>query len=195
MRYIFVVISLFFGCAGIASATVYTLAPNQNYIVQSATGQIDWPYISLHFSGFAAIAQIPTDPWLGDQVGYELHVTINGQELEDCSTNACLNTGFTEITPDDPYLRVSTIRAQSFVYLASTGQYIADNNPPYFASITVGVADGLTVTAVPEASTWAMMILGLCGVGFLSYRRRNQPFARNVTPRDTPPSGDIFVGP
>jgi fibro-slime domain-containing protein len=29
----------------------------------------------------------------------------------------------------------------------------------------------LSVTAVPEASTWAMMILGFLGVGFLAYRR------------------------
>jgi hypothetical protein len=32
-------------------------------------------------------------------------------------------------------------------------------------------------TAVPEASTWAMMILGFAGVGFMAYRRRNQSAA------------------
>jgi hypothetical protein len=31
-----------------------------------------------------------------------------------------------------------------------------------------------TVAGVPEPSTWAMMILGFAGVGFLAYRRRNQ---------------------
>jgi len=30
------------------------------------------------------------------------------------------------------------------------------------------------ISAVPEPSTWAMMILGFAGVGFLAYRRRNQ---------------------
>jgi hypothetical protein len=30
------------------------------------------------------------------------------------------------------------------------------------------------VSAVPEASTWAMMLLGFAGVGFLAYRRRPQ---------------------
>ena len=29
-------------------------------------------------------------------------------------------------------------------------------------------------TAVPEPSTWAMMVLGFFGIGFLTYRRRNQ---------------------
>jgi hypothetical protein len=28
--------------------------------------------------------------------------------------------------------------------------------------------------AVPESSTWAMMILGFVGVGFMAYRRRGQ---------------------
>jgi hypothetical protein len=30
----------------------------------------------------------------------------------------------------------------------------------------------LTVSAVPEPSTWAMMILGFFGVGFMAYRRK-----------------------
>jgi hypothetical protein len=34
-----------------------------------------------------------------------------------------------------------------------------------------------TINAVPEASTWAMMILGFFGIGFLAYRRRNQTAA------------------
>ena len=35
----------------------------------------------------------------------------------------------------------------------------------------------LNVSAVPEPSTWAMMILGFAGVGFMAYRRRNQAAA------------------
>jgi hypothetical protein len=33
------------------------------------------------------------------------------------------------------------------------------------------------ISAVPEPSTWAMMILGFAGVGYLAYRRRNQATA------------------
>ena len=32
--------------------------------------------------------------------------------------------------------------------------------------------DNVSVTAVPEPSTWAMMILGFLGVGFVAYRRK-----------------------
>jgi hypothetical protein len=35
------------------------------------------------------------------------------------------------------------------------------------------VNDTVVTAAVPEPSTWAMMILGFVGVGFLAYRRRN----------------------
>jgi predicted membrane-bound dolichyl-phosphate-mannose-protein mannosyltransferase len=32
-----------------------------------------------------------------------------------------------------------------------------------------------TVSAVPEPSTWAMMILGFAGLGFMAYRRKSKP--------------------
>ncbi|WFU13526.1 PEP-CTERM sorting domain-containing protein [Bradyrhizobium sp. CB3481] len=41
-----------------------------------------------------------------------------------------------------------------------------------------------TITAVapvPESSTWAMMILGFAGVGYLAYRRRNQTTASAIS--------------
>ena len=31
------------------------------------------------------------------------------------------------------------------------------------------------VAAVPEPSTWAMMLLGFAGIGFLAYRRKSKP--------------------
>jgi hypothetical protein len=34
------------------------------------------------------------------------------------------------------------------------------------------------VSAVPETSTWAMMILGFMGIGFLAYRRKGKPAFR-----------------
>jgi len=34
--------------------------------------------------------------------------------------------------------------------------------------------------AVPELSTWAMMILGFCGLGFMAYRRKQNVPAFNV---------------
>jgi len=36
------------------------------------------------------------------------------------------------------------------------------------------------VAAVPESSTWAMLILGFAGVGFMAYRRKSEPAFRFV---------------
>jgi len=35
----------------------------------------------------------------------------------------------------------------------------------------------IQVNAVPEPSTWAMLILGFAGVGFMAYRRKSRPAA------------------
>ncbi|MES2193625.1 MAG: PEPxxWA-CTERM sorting domain-containing protein [Pseudomonadota bacterium] len=40
------------------------------------------------------------------------------------------------------------------------------------------ILDNVTVSAVPEPSTWAMMILGFLGVGFMAYRRKSGPALR-----------------
>jgi hypothetical protein len=37
-----------------------------------------------------------------------------------------------------------------------------------------GVVEIASVSAIPEPSTWAMMMLGFCGLGFMAYRRKNQ---------------------
>jgi hypothetical protein len=41
-----------------------------------------------------------------------------------------------------------------------------------------GVWSTTYTPAVPEPSTWAMMILGFAGVGFMAYRRKSQPSLR-----------------
>jgi hypothetical protein len=51
----------------------------------------------------------------------------------------------------------------------------------YLITLSVAEPDGATlslsetVSAVPEPSTWAMMILGFAGVGFIACRRRSKP--------------------
>ena len=42
-------------------------------------------------------------------------------------------------------------------------------NGAYLDDFTINAA----VSAVPEPSTWALMVLGFAGIGFMAYRRRN----------------------
>jgi PEP-CTERM motif-containing protein len=37
------------------------------------------------------------------------------------------------------------------------------------------VSENFNVSAVPEPSTWGMMILGFVGIGFMAYRRKSKP--------------------
>ena len=51
-------------------------------------------------------------------------------------------------------------------------QYFLNGNPQVLQTGTVLVSQ--IAPAVPEPSTWAMMILGFAGVSFLAYRRRKR---------------------
>jgi hypothetical protein len=53
------------------------------------------------------------------------------------------------------------------VSIGATASFI-----PESGNFEIGVA---AVAAVPEPSTWAMMILGFCGIGFMGYRRKAKP--------------------
>ncbi|MCP3442050.1 PEP-CTERM sorting domain-containing protein [Bradyrhizobium sp. CCGUVB14] len=49
-------------------------------------------------------------------------------------------------------------------------------DPSVASQYSLQFSDGIgnTISAVPESSTWAMMILGFCGLGFFAYRRDKQ---------------------
>jgi hypothetical protein len=43
------------------------------------------------------------------------------------------------------------------------------------ATLYITTPDGIEISAVPESSTWAMMLLGFAGIGFMAYRRKSKP--------------------
>jgi PEP-CTERM motif len=57
----------------------------------------------------------------------------------------------------------------AYIGLSDRAYPVTDHD---FQDLTVGVA------AVPEPSTWAMMILGFAGIGFMAYRRKSKPTFR-----------------
>lgn len=54
---------------------------------------------------------------------------------------------------------------------------IVNGIPDNTGAWQIDVAGSTVAPAVPEPSTWAMMILGFFGIGYLTYRRRTQPAA------------------
>jgi hypothetical protein len=71
-----------------------------------------------------------------------------------------------------------------FKILGATTANVISNGTAYFAGDILDVATGNTgaaaaetvtiTTGVPEPTTWAMMVIGFLGVGFMAYRRKNQ---------------------
>jgi hypothetical protein len=53
---------------------------------------------------------------------------------------------------------------------------LLSSTSPAFEIDNLQVDNALT-SPVPETSTWAMMILGFFGVGFMAYRRRSNTMA------------------
>jgi hypothetical protein len=79
-------------------------------------------------------------------------------------TGFSLLTNLPGLTPAD-----ISFTGDSIEYNASG---LSFENSPYFVTLTV-------TTAVPELSTWAMMMLGFAGLGFVAYRtsRKGAMFA------------------
>ena len=93
-----------------------------------------------------------------------LTVTWNGVNIFDES--------YTGVYAGDPYHKFTfTVVGTG----ADVLQFISAQDPAFT------YLDDVSLTAaVPEPSTWAMMILGFAGVGFMAYRRRNQTAALAV---------------
>jgi PEP-CTERM motif len=69
----------------------------------------------------------------------------------------------------------STNGSGSFVVFLNGSNEIFGTNPfgiDAFAPPTISNTSISAVSTVPEPSTWAMMILGFCGLGFMVYRKK-----------------------
>jgi hypothetical protein len=111
--------------------------------------------------------------------GYQ--VTLNGFDLgmwpnathesqvtiTDGLSNTLLSTGFQNFPGDVPTHFAGP-------YTSSSGIYILFGPDGYNGGIDNIDFTVSAVSAVPEPSTWAMMILGFAGVGFVAYRRKSK---------------------
>jgi hypothetical protein len=50
--------------------------------------------------------------------------------------------------------------------------YINVSGPFSSIEIFATLPDGFAIAGIPEASTWAMLLIGFAGIGFMTYRRK-----------------------
>jgi hypothetical protein len=85
------------------------------------------------------------------------------------SCNVCGNGGKNpQPGPLDFNITLAGLTVNDFTTSTAGFLFAADLLVPPTGEVAVG-------SAVPEPSTWAMMILGFMGVGFMAYRRKSKP--------------------
>jgi hypothetical protein len=164
------------GCCGPfdVSATLQANANGGNYDITSITGTVTQAGTSYAITG---LMPPPNDP--GGLFGFDNIIFANAGSAPFTFDNGGIGfyaAGiFNYYTPGNPNGNVDPHAAfnvwgdgGSLGTLATTASYDANTN----------FNGTYSISAVPEPSTWAMMILGFAGVGFMTYRRRNQAALR-----------------
>jgi hypothetical protein len=72
----------------------------------------------------------------------------------------------------------SGLTSQTFSFSTTGGNLVFQDSNPTFNNNVGNILDNVVLTAVPEPSTWAMMILGFFGLGFVAYRRKSSSALR-----------------
>jgi hypothetical protein len=87
-------------------------------------------------------------------------VVVNGEELSAPVVPGNADASFFGFISDTPFTEITFVRNPALAF-GSTDAFGMDN-------VVFGIG------AVPEPSTWALMILGFAGVGFMAYRRKSK---------------------
>lgn len=132
----------------------------------SVTGD---PLLTTLFSAFENSINSFLQSFAGGSFTYDLN-----------SNKVTLNPEFTFVTtsPIDVTAPFSTSGNQVFLDLGTFSTPLGDTTITSLGDIRSFSATGDPISlalaaAAPEPSTWAMIILGFCGLGFMAYRRRS----------------------
>ena len=143
--------------------------------------------INFSYSNFTPVGS-PVDPWTGSfTITYDPSIGNTSGSLTAFSSNLLGYGTFVWANPSPNKLVIGNHCSGSSCDVFSTGvnQAFLDigdgfadiatttNTQTTFLSFTSTIVP--QVAAVPEPSTWAMVILGFAGVGFMAYRQKSKP--------------------
>lgn len=177
------------------SASTGSLAAQSVFLPTTGTQPNGLPAYSFHIQDVAANTPVFIDPKIA--IGYSYKIGLGDPNFASVTLPTIAGTSqytiqladnekFTVLPGQEfDFTKIFSGGVSSFEVLginASSGLNPYDPNA-FVTELTftgagqfTGEMDPLTA-AVPEPSTWAMMLFGFLGVGFLAYRRRNQAAA------------------
>jgi hypothetical protein len=178
---------LFAGTASAASATTYTLTFSGPDFTTSVNGDPGDQTIILNTPiapGHTGFAGGPDQLWgemaQGPQVGGWLDFFTNGTAIrfEGATTDPSLyQMGGLYLVAASPFYSIGgasppfNLTFSGFPHNAGT-EVVSLTNEGYYGPSPAdgsGNVDQLTITFVPEVSTWMMMFIGFAGLGFVGY--------------------------
>jgi hypothetical protein len=152
------------------ASQVFSLSGNQNYLISGPWD--DWIPVVINLTNWAAAF-----PQGHEQAGYDISLRVSNDissvNLDTCGHRYCIivpHGGVLFANAEHSTFNVSPVYASSWFYDMDTGFFRFPSEAAYY-SLSATVPDGFSITAVPEPSTWAMLLIGFAGLGY-AYRRR-----------------------
>jgi hypothetical protein len=164
--------NLFVGGFGAASSVMTQLLDVSNVVAAIDAGHISFG-LSAYLGGFSSQDDNDTFSVLFLNAGHgQIGSAVIGPVLAADRANA---TGL--LLRDTIGVVPVGTRSLEFVLLATRTAGSANDG---YADDLSFIASSNVVAAVPEPSTWAMMILGFAGIGFMAYRQKAKPASMAV---------------
>jgi hypothetical protein len=179
MRKFLITAALTLGLIAPASADILTTG---EYVVTQAPPNFVNSGVGSMFFGFTGnltnIDFSRTDPGFPEDpfvYSYTIRATVNGQTFYDSENLNCpaqLQPGCSHQGPHATYLFLPLSLGD--IVDVSVSFYANWNTDPLQLQYTGGQLQPVgSVAAVPEPSTWAMLLIGFAGIGFAAYRKRH----------------------
>jgi hypothetical protein len=146
-----------------------------------ATGRISYG-INDGLNGLTPISGIVYDQYNGPFYGWHINVRVNQGHAEECFSSQA-GSMCMRYVQNNPTFYLSDFENDGTALMSVSGGISLLNMKPVDFHMFVSLPDGFTITAIPEPSTWAMMLLGFAGISFVAYRRRRHdvvPVAHSV---------------
>lgn len=141
----------------------------------------DQVIVNFSSAGPAFVVPAGTDQYLGINLEIEPNpasASTDGVMTFSTPSSGPFTTGCSNCLSNIYY---SSGAAYSFGAVTSNAVYTFDQDPVQIDRISISYQVSGPVGAVPEPSTWAMLLLGFCGVGLLACRRRTLLFPTSAT--------------